>query len=408
MAAAKTLQSDMLDPQIFTEAVRAAFRGKNALMGSVLVSSGAVMVSDNMPLGGQGAVGKKVQIPYFGRLGKFVNNPDGTAIEPRKIAQMMEEATVARSSLAFEISVWAQGLAQVNANLGDPYEEGARQIREEAVRRMDEVMVDTCKATPLVRNVYSSTSPVYADHRQLIRTRTKFGDEQDDIVAMTIHSQTEADLAELTDATGRPLLLETAADGQNNIRRFAGIPTLVSDRVPLDGSTMGTVTETGASVGNVSLSGTPLGPWDLKIDIVVGGAVGTATFRFSTDGGNTWSATLTTAATVELTDTATDSLVGNNGETGITAAFASATYNAASVYSSTANLCVSSLIFKRGAAAFWYAGSRLGAKTDVDILADTDIIAQHLYAAPHLYRRANYGSRPGVALLKHNVRNYIG
>lgn len=408
MTAAKTLQSDMLDPQIFTEAVRAAFRGKLALMGSILVSSGAVMVADNMPLGGQGAIGKKVQIPYFGRLGKFVNNPDGTAIEPKKIAQMMEEATVARSSLAFEISVWAQGLGQVNPNLGDPYEEGARQIREEAVRRMDEIMVDTCKATPLVRNIYSSTSPVFVDHRQLIRTRTKFGDEQDDIVSMVIHSQTEADLAELTDSTGRPLLLETTADGQKSIKRFAGIPTLVSDRVPLDGSTMGAVTETGASVGNVTLTGTPLGPWDLKIDIVAGGARGTATFRFSTDGGSTWSATMTTAATVELTDTATDSLVGANGETGITAAFGAATYDAASVYSSTANLCVSSMIFKRGAAAFWYAGSRLGAKTDVDILADTDLIAQHLYAVPHLYRRANQGYRPGCAMLKHNVRGYIG
>lgn len=403
-----TTKDNMLDPVIFTEAVRAAFKGRNALMGSILVSSGAILVSDNMPEGGQGAVGKTISIPFFGTIGKFDDNPDGSSVTPKKIAQMMEQATITRSSLAFEVSAWAQGIGQTNMNLGDPYEEGVRQIKEAAVRRMDELMVDTCKATPLMRNVYSASSPVYLDHRQMVRTKTKFGDEQDDIVAMVTHSQAEADLAELTDSTGRPLLLESLRQGQESVRTFAGTPLLVSDRVPLDGSTMGAVTETGASVGNVTLSGTPTGPWDLKIDMVAGGARGTATFRFSTDGGTTWSATLTTAASVDLKDTAVDSLVGNNGETGITAAFGSATFDAASVYASTANLCVTTLVFKRGAAAFWYNGSRLGAKTDVDILADTDIIAQHLYAVPHMYRRARMGSRPGVAALKHNVRNYIG
>lgn len=403
-----TTSSDRPDPVIFTEAVKAAFRGKNALMGSVLVSSGAVIVADNMPEGGQGAIGKTISIPYFGVGGKFVNNPDGSAIVPNKIQQVQEQATVARSSLAFEFSVWAQGLSQVNPKIGSVYEEGVSQIKAAAVRRMDELIVEKCKASPLVRNVYSATSPVYADHRQLVRTRTKFGDEQGDIVAMIVHSQAAADMAELTDSAGRPLLLESIAKGQDSVFNFAGIPTLVTDNVPLDGSTMGTVTETGAAVGGVTLTGTPMGPFELKIDMVAGGSRGTATFRFSTDGGNTWSETLTTAATVELKDTAIDSLVGVNGETGITAAFGVATYDAASVYSSTANLCVSTMIFKRGAAAFWYNGSRLGLKSDQDILADTDIIAQHLYAAPHLYRRANNGSRPGVAILKHNVRNFIG
>jgi hypothetical protein len=401
-------QADMLDPVIFTDAIRGAFRGRAALMGSILVSSGAILVSDTMPEGGQGAVGKTISIPYFGTIGKFVNNPDGSSITPNKIAQMQEQATIARSSLAFEVSAWAQGIAQANLKLGDPYEEGVRQVKEAAVRRMDEIMVDTTKATPLARALYSATSPVFLDHRQLIRTRTKFGDDQSDIVAMVTHSQAEADLAELTDTSGRPLWLETVREGQGSVKTFCGIPVLVSDNVPLDGSSMGTVTETGATVGNVTLTGTPSGAWDLRIDIVAGGARGTATFRFSTDGGNTWSATLTTAATVELTDTNIDSLVGKNGATGITAAFGSATYDAASVYSSTANLCVTTLIYQKGAAAFWYNGARLGSKTDVDILADTDIMAQHLYAAPHLYRRRAMGTRPGVAKLTHNVRNYIG
>ncbi len=60
----------------------------------------------------------------------------------------------------------------------------------------------------------------------------------------------------------------------------------------------------------------------LLVDIVVGGSRGTATFRTSSDGGATYSATVTTAATVDL---------GN----GITVNFPVGTYNADNVYYAT-------------------------------------------------------------------------
>jgi len=70
-----------------------------------------------------------------------------------------------------------------------------------------------------------------------------------------------------------------------------------------------------AMVGYVTLGGTPQGgPWDFRIAISTTGALGTAQFRYSTDGGSTWSAPLTTAATVSL------------GTTGMVASFANVTY----------------------------------------------------------------------------------
>jgi hypothetical protein len=70
-------------------------------------------------------------------------------------------------------------------------------------------------------------------------------------------------------------------------------------------------------VGAATLAGTPQGgPWDFRIAIATTGARGTATFRYSTDGGATWSATLTTAATVSL------------GTTGMVASFSNMTYDA--------------------------------------------------------------------------------
>jgi hypothetical protein len=70
-------------------------------------------------------------------------------------------------------------------------------------------------------------------------------------------------------------------------------------------------------VGAATLAGTPQGgPWDFRIAILTTGARGTATFRYSTDGGANWSGALTTAATVSL------------GATGMVASFSSVTYEA--------------------------------------------------------------------------------
>ena len=410
-----TTKDDMLSPQILVDVIRGEFRGKNAFMGSTLVSSGAVSVNGSMPKGGQGAIGKLIDVPYFGTIGEFADNPDGSSVTPQKLGQVMEQATIARSSLAVETSVWAQGVGQVDPALGDPYQEGAMQARAAAVREMDKQIISKIAATPLVMAKYSATVPSYLDWDAIIDATSLWGDEGEDIVAMVTHSRAIADLAKLRDSTGRPLLLQSMTEGSRMIRQFNGVPLIVSDRTPLTGSTMGTVTSSGTTPPTVTLAvsdATKLGPWNLIIDCVVGGSSnGTATFRFSVDGGSHYSATIVIPSgggAIVLNDTATDSLVGVNGKTGITATFANGTYNADNQWVSTANLKVSSLILQSGAAAFWYNAGRLGTKQDTDILADTDIIALHLYYVAHLYRRRRMGTRPGVVALTHNVRGYVG
>jgi hypothetical protein len=405
-----TVNTDLVDVQILLDAVRGAFKQKNAFMGSTLVSQGAVRVSGTMPQGGPGAIGKKIDIPYFGTLGEFAANADGSSVTPSKLAQILEQATIARDSLASEASVWAQALSQVDPNVGDPFQEAADQLRAAAVRAMDKVIIDECAGTPLVTDFYNASTPAYIDWDRVVDAKTMWGDEQDSIVAMVVHSQTHADMAKLKDSSGRPLLLMDQTDGQAQITKFCGVPLVVSDRVPLTGSTMGTVTPSGTSPPVATLAGTPLGPWKLHIDCML--THGSATLiRFSTDGGNTWSANIAAAddsVPVALIDTAADSLVGVNGKTGITVAFAAGSFTDDNLWKSTANLKVTDMILQQDAAAFWYNAQRLGAKTDVDILADADIIAMHLYRAAKMYRRRRGGSRPGVVAIKHNVRNYVG
>jgi hypothetical protein len=247
----------------------------------------------------------------------------------------------------------------------------------------------------------------------MVQARSKFGDESDAVVAMVTHSQAIADLATMYNAKGDPLLVETVQEGQEGVvrRTFGGVPLEVSDSVPLDGSTMGTVTPSGTTPPVATLTGTPTGPWNLVVECVLGGAHATATVRFSTDGGNTWSATLTTlgvGVALALTDTAVDSMVGVDGETGISIAFAAGTFNADNDWKSNANLCVTSMMLQPESCAFWFNADRLGMKTDVDIAEDTDLFAMHLYYVSHMYRRRRMGKRPGVVVIKHNVRNFVG
>src|SRR5687768_13885336 len=125
------------DLQTLTETARSVFRGKNAFMGSTLVSSGAVKVNSSMPAQGQATIGTEIRMPYFGSLPGFVNNPDGSAISSvTAIRASSETATVARSSMAVDVSIWAQG----NAADVDPYEESVRLMMEQAERRMDELI----------------------------------------------------------------------------------------------------------------------------------------------------------------------------------------------------------------------------------------------------------------------------
>lgn len=98
------------------------------------------------------------------------------------------------------------------------------------------------------------------------------------------------------------------------------------DPAQVTAGTLGAITKVGGHAGPTisDSSSAPLDSGDLLVEIVLGGAVATATFRYSLDGGETWSATILTAATVALTGT------------GITLAFAAGTYVAGNQYSATA------------------------------------------------------------------------
>jgi hypothetical protein len=91
----------------------------------------------------------------------------------------------------------------------------------------------------------------------------------------------------------------------------------------VDVDMISTVTATGTTPPTVTIAGIPRGSWSMQIDITTGGVLGTAAFKYSIDNGNTWSDAITTTVGTGINPL---------GNTGLTATFASGTYNTDNLY----------------------------------------------------------------------------
>ncbi len=409
---ARSTVNDYFNPDLLSDTIASKLAQKNALHMSALASTGAAIVRPNFT-GGRGQLGQTIDIPYFGGVGTFQRNiADGTAATPRAPQGTSEQATVIRDTLAYEMTAWAQSSASA-----DPYSDAADSVMQSLSRVVDDNIVDAASAAGML---VTPTTTDALNYDGVVDGQSKFRDNgRRDIVAMVIHSEAERDLRKEADSEGRPLLV--SAQSADDFDRIAGVPVTVSNNVPKTGSLMGAVTSDGTTPPVVTLAGEPEDSWDLKIECVVGGlSNGTATFRFSTDDGTTWSAPHVIPSgggafvLDESPQAATpanaqpDSLVGNNGSTGITATFANGTYNADNVYRAEANMVLTSMLVQRGAIAFWFNQALLRMLTDTDILTHSDIAAMHLYSASKRYRRRVGGTQTGVVGIVHGCNKYNG
>jgi hypothetical protein len=409
---AASTKANYIIPEILTNVVKGVFSGQNAFIDSALVANGLVNINDSFDESDKNKIGNEVTVPYFGTIGEFEDRTDGTPATPKALAATNEKSAIAMATLGFEITRWANNNGSTPGRT--PEQEAAEQIRVAARRKMDSAIIAKAAATgALLNDVYSATAPRKLDRDLIIDSGVQWGDDGEkvgDNVVLLCHSKAANDLDKQTDASGRALGRETAAANKKMI---------VSDSLPLTGSSMSAVTATGTTPPTVTLAGTPLGPYKLRIDVVTGGASdSTATVRFSTDGGQNWSGTYaipTGGGALALDDSFTatatpitgaksvDSIVGKNGRTGITATFANGTYNADNLYSATAVLKATSLLVRPGALTFWYNRAALEFLPDSDPSNDSKLGWMHLYYVAHRYRRHPDGTLPGVIRLVHNV-----
>jgi hypothetical protein len=373
-------------PEVLEDTVRANFKGKKALIGSL-----AVVTMASMPLSAKG--GDKIEVPYFNLLGDLEDAAEGVPLSVATLPDgSREEASVARAGKAIRLSDWKR----MAENFADPYAEYTRQLNEAVGRRWDRALIAAAANTSglpssHIIDRYDGSTPVKLSWQFALDGRRPFGDEQEDVVGMVVHSKAYFDLVAEVDSQLRPLHAGPPVDG--DIVRVAGVTVAISDRCPIAFPTAPTAT--GTTPPAVTITGeNTLAIDSVRVEITTGGNRGTAVFKYSFDGGLTWSETgVTTAATYEM------KLHGM--PTGLTLNFATGSaYTNDNVYVSTKPK-YTSILLKRGALLLWYSTKPL-IESVREPLTDSELIAVNTYYLAHRYKRSAQGTRPGVVQLRHN------
>lgn len=220
---ATTKRSDLV---IVSEVLQEAVKGQLAGM-VVLAGSPAASISGSLPDTARG--GDLVKIPYFSALTDMDDlAAEGDALAPATLAETNQTATVQHAGKAFSVTQWAQIAADPRS---DPYTEASRQLAELIRRRVDKALLDVAIAAdaPMTSDVYSASVPRTIDYDLYLAGRKLWGDEQDNIAMMVVHSKVLFDMYALKDSTGRPLLIDSVSEG--GMPRFLGTPVMVSDRL---------------------------------------------------------------------------------------------------------------------------------------------------------------------------------
>jgi hypothetical protein len=294
--------------------------------------------------------------------------------------------------MAFELSRWKQF-----AELGDPYQRAAEKITEAAGRCWDSSLLAEAISAGLPAgfelDVYNSGSPAYVTWQRLLQLRAVFGDEFDALAALVMHSKVHLDLYGQVDSQNRPVLVQPQSDAR--VGSIAGLPApTVTDRAPMK---FPTITATGTTPPTVAVNGfSTLALGGVRIEITTGGTRGTAVFRYSLDGGNTWVSNVATAASVDLLVKRTNDPDDPGDPSGLTATFATGTYATDNVYVGTPKY--GTLAMLKGALLLYYNGTPSIEQLRVP-RRDVTEYSVNTYFAPHRYSRVAGGTRPGVAIL---------
>ena len=220
---AATLITDLVDPEVLTEAISARFApGVEALWGTK-----AVVMNDT--LGGEhDRIGTQIKVPYFGSIGAWEKRADGAAFTPRKITQTEETAEVQCVGIAIGVTDWARMVGARGAGGKDPYEEAADQAINGFHDCIDKMLCAAAMAScpEMTIDVYNHTTPRTIDSDLIIDGRAKWGDEAGERALFLCHSKVENDMWKLKDTTGRHLVVSPQTGG---LSQFMGYPVGVSD-----------------------------------------------------------------------------------------------------------------------------------------------------------------------------------
>jgi hypothetical protein len=384
MANETTTSTLTVTPQVLIDAVRSGMQGMR-----VFGQLGIVTINASLPVGRY--AGETVTVPYLAHLGAWAEYAENDEIALTAMTDATETASVARAGKAFTVT----DMARILRGYASPMEAGRQMIQEGLAVYVENKIIAAIVArgtsTPaIVYDVHSAATPRYLDRDVFVAVRSRFGDETKGIVGTIAHSQVINRMLTLKDADGAPLHRVLEQDDENGVVSFEGLGRFyASDLMPVDY----TVVSTGTTPPVLTLTGSPKGMYDqIRVECTTLGAFGTAQIRISTDGGTTWVAS---GVVVPVTG-----IVDRSDDLGLVFTFASGTFAVNNVYTSRGKATIA--LCKRGAGVLWH--NDFGSVESMrDVRRKNEVVAADLLAVCHVYKKLNGGTRPGVAIAKHNI-----
>lgn len=212
-------------PELLADAITVALAKRPAL-----INNPAVIRNPTLPTSARG--GAKIKLSYFGALGEAEELNEGVALTPESPTPDSEEATIVRVGKAVTLTKWAE----LQAAYQDPYAALAQQMADRIVRKQEQKLVDAVTAS-LPAMTYTVPASGTLDYDAVVNAKKKWGDEQDPIALMVMHSKVWFDILLSKDSTGRPLAIENVNADGSVLRMFAGCPVAVSDFMPVSSGT---------------------------------------------------------------------------------------------------------------------------------------------------------------------------
>lgn len=221
-----TVKSNLFVPEILADVLRTGFAGQIALHGTE-----AAILNNSLPEDKRG--GDEVTVPRFTAFAAAQHVAEGDPLVPAVLSMDSEKASVVQVGNAGILSKWSQ----MAAAFADPYAELGKQILATIVRDWDQALIDvalnpTGLAAGQKFTIWNATTPKTIDYMSFVDAKMAWGDEQNDIAMLVVHSKVLGDMYRLLDTYGRPLLIESASKG--GLPTFLGVPTIVSDRMTKD------------------------------------------------------------------------------------------------------------------------------------------------------------------------------
>ena len=224
---AVTRRSDLIDPQVLTDAIQSSIAGMKIFPGTrvAMVSTGLPRDFAGVPIR-QGSV---ITVPYFNLMGneldELVNETD--ALTPVLLSMSTETATVRHWGKAGEITHWAR---MVSRGFADPYAEIGRQFRDMVAHTVENTLIAKAAdglPSAYKHDVFNASTPHLINWDDIIEAKFLWGDEVDTISLITVHSKVAKDLQKMKDSTGRPLWLDL---NDKSYPTFNGVPVKISDK----------------------------------------------------------------------------------------------------------------------------------------------------------------------------------